>query len=1003
MSGTCYYQDRSLHRYYQTNTVMILTVKGWHDMISSNLKLDQKQIVILSALFFGLFLLCFFGCSGGNGGDSDAGGNGDGQTTACRDNVDNDGDGWVDGEDPDCSPGDIEAGFGSTVCNDGLDNDSDGDTDSADSQCANALDGDESDGGTVTVIGSAGGTATSSDGRAHITIPADALSEDTPISIMMNAASGCLGIPYTFAPEGIVFNKPVTVIISYSDTDIPNGASDDSILLAKQYNGYFWRSLANSTVDSNAKTVSAQVAGFSTYGLTIGPYKAQLDGTQQVPATASSATGSGRFHIDTVHNLLAYDISYQNLEGSETAMSIHGPADRGEESALVAYTLPAGNPKLGQWQYDESMEADILAGRMYVNILTDQFVDGEIRGQIEPDASLAGNAGLSIAIDAWDISTGMTSAAQTPANVSTLTLDIEGPGLSAIRRDANISNTIEETFSLAKGIARRITAEAFDSSDNLLYQSTYYTDTLSNQQRIKLTMRAVGDTTAPVFSGADRANKVSGDSASLHWRVATDTVTASSDIQYLIYIASASGAQDYSWPTLVTEPGEIQPTLAGLSAGKNYYVVVKAMDQSGNIDSNAVEIIAAPYADGNGFYVDERTGSDTSICGSTASPCKTISQAISLSSGNEPIYVARGDYDTALGESFPLQLKAGHRLICEEPDVVFMPANLVGPAALFTSAFVMRSFPVVTISGEFSDTLVSGADDTQLRNCLVNPIMNGSTAGVDPNNPPYAIEDNGSTMLVEGAYVTGFGGLYYAWAGVKFTGDGSQLRDSRISGFSMNGLLVQSDDTTVSYNRFINNLKGVVNQGDGMSITKNRFSSTLDFIHSQGITYGTQGVSSEPSQPGVAGPVDVVIANNDFSGLYATGIAVYESSDTKIAGNDLKNNGGGIMVKNVFHAPSNIFVYRNRVVANQTGLALDGGMADADIVANTLAQNSMVDLVISTNVVVDAGGCNGFDNLPPVVTMTGPIGCPVGGDICYTQSTPTPLIPDGACAIVAIP
>jgi len=106
---------------------------------------------------------------------------------------------------------------------------------------------------------------------------------------------------------------------------------------------------------------------------------------------------------------------------------------------------------------------------------------------------------------------------------------------------------------------------------------------------------------------------------------------------------------------------------------------------------------------------------------------------------------------------------------------------------------------------------------------------------------------------------------------------------------------------------------------------------------------------------------------------------------------------------NVLHSPSNIFVYRNRVVANQTGLAIGGGMADADIVVNTLMQNSMVDLSIDTNVVVNATKCNGFDNLPPVVGVVGDTGCPVGGDICYTQSTPMPLIPSGLCAIIAIP
>jgi len=65
---------------------------------------------------------------------------------------------------------------------------------------------------------------------------------------------------------------------------------------------------------------------------------------------------------------------------------------------------------------------------------------------------------------------------------------------------------------------------------------------------------------------------------------------------------------------------------------------------------------------------------------------------------------------------------------------------------------------------------------------------------------------------------------------------------------------------------------------------------------------------------------------------------------------------------NIFHSQSNIFVYRNRVVANQIGLTIGGGMADVNIVVNTLVQNSLVDLHIDTGVVVNASNCNGFDN-----------------------------------------
>ncbi len=61
----------------------------------------------------------------------------------CKDTLDNDGDSWIDDEDPDCVTGYDEVGHGTTACNDGIDNDGDSWTDSLDSGCEDALDDSE--------------------------------------------------------------------------------------------------------------------------------------------------------------------------------------------------------------------------------------------------------------------------------------------------------------------------------------------------------------------------------------------------------------------------------------------------------------------------------------------------------------------------------------------------------------------------------------------------------------------------------------------------------------------------------------------------------------------------------------------------------------------------------------------------------------------------------------------------------------------------------------------
>ena len=74
------------------------------------------------------------------GGFHDTGG-GQGE---CSDGVDNDGDGWLDSDDPDCSTGDAEVAYSTNECNDMIDNDSDGLVDAGDPGCANATDDSES-------------------------------------------------------------------------------------------------------------------------------------------------------------------------------------------------------------------------------------------------------------------------------------------------------------------------------------------------------------------------------------------------------------------------------------------------------------------------------------------------------------------------------------------------------------------------------------------------------------------------------------------------------------------------------------------------------------------------------------------------------------------------------------------------------------------------------------------------------------------------------------------
>jgi hypothetical protein len=106
------------------------------------------------------------------------------------------------------------------------------------------------------------------------------------------------------------------------------------------------------------------------------------------------------------------------------------------------------------------------------------------------------------------------------------------------------------------------------------------------------------DTTPPTFAGAIGAAAAGSTSITVHWTAATDNITPQSGIIYLVYRSTTTGFTSSS-TTLIstTAAGATSYTDTGLVSGATYYYVVRAKDQAGNIDSNTVQVSAAPTLD----------------------------------------------------------------------------------------------------------------------------------------------------------------------------------------------------------------------------------------------------------------------------------------------------------------------------------------------------------------------------------------------------------------------
>lgn len=106
-----------------------------------------------------------------------------------------------------------------------------------------------------------------------------------------------------------------------------------------------------------------------------------------------------------------------------------------------------------------------------------------------------------------------------------------------------------------------------------------------------------GDVVAPAFGGVATASAVGASSVALSWAPATDDVTASNQIVYLVYQASSSGGQSFASPTFTTMSGATGFVVSGLAPATTYYFVVRARDLAGNVDANTVERSAATGSD----------------------------------------------------------------------------------------------------------------------------------------------------------------------------------------------------------------------------------------------------------------------------------------------------------------------------------------------------------------------------------------------------------------------
>lgn len=109
-------------------------------------------------------------------------------------------------------------------------------------------------------------------------------------------------------------------------------------------------------------------------------YSADLTPGAEVPPTESTATGMADVTVDTDANTVSWVVTVDGLTGDATAAHIHGPASEEENAGPVIDMSDAIME--GSGDITDEQIAELEDGKYYVNIHTEEYPDGEIRGQL---------------------------------------------------------------------------------------------------------------------------------------------------------------------------------------------------------------------------------------------------------------------------------------------------------------------------------------------------------------------------------------------------------------------------------------------------------------------------------------------------------------------------------------------------------------------------------------------------------------------------------------------
>ena len=361
--------------------------------------------------------------------------------------------------------------------------------------------------------------------------------------------------------------------------------------------------------------------------------------------------------------------------------------------------------------------------------------------------------------------------------------------------------------------------------------------------------------------------------------------------------------------------GTVNVTIPASTVAGNYYMFACANSTASvvesNVNNNCAPTPVVVYAAVNAVFVDQASANaaDTS-CGTSAIPCKTITEGLAAAKAGQTVLVKSGTYAEQLSIVKNVTLAS----ILKNAAVIQAPAVLVPDSVNGFTA-------IVNVTGAVTDASivnmgVRGPGPSSCGSITYGVFVANANATI-VGNQVLTIRDNPFSGCQNGVAIR------FGSRGLGFVGHTGMIAYNTVMDYNKGGIVVDGDGTNVSVvGNFIagQNQTGVSGQ-NGIQISR----GALGLVDGNTVSYNRYG--DTPATQSAAG----ILVYNIVGGVTVTN-------------NVLTGNDEGIGVYSDAPTATNVII-KNNTVSNNTvlGIHVDANSSGNTIWMNTAQKNTAYD------------------------------------------------------------